>query len=338
MLGRNFVSEAARAEVHTDPNKALLVLEEIDIVVAGPDGAELIARQLLEIGDTGRIPEGRIEQLVIDLHRVALPDAEADRAADIVEIGLGARRDVGVLRIEPDGHVAACDVEADTADGDVFFVGDHAADRVGVAEVAVGAQHTLHGAADRHAALHLGERLGLVLPVDLDVAHGALLFLFECNGQRGWIRTTDLLLPRQAGTTRLPYTLVIGAHGRTRTCTFLIRNQELYPVELRVRCWRRDGDLNSDCSVENRVSWPLRRSRRTWLPDQDSNLDLPGNNRGSYRWMIGEEFGGAPRTRTELNLLAREIRGPCACPDWVCPSGVRPSGSACTERWREGRI
>ena len=31
--------------------------------------------------------------------------------------------------------------------------------------------------------------------------------------------------------------------------------------------------------------------------------------------------GGAPRTRTELNLLAREIRGPCACPDWVCLGG-----------------
>ena len=67
-----------------------------------------------------------------------------------------------------------------TADGDVFFVGDHAADRVGVAEVAVGAQHTLHGA----AALHLGERLGFLLPVDLD---GALLFVLECSGQRGWI-------------------------------------------------------------------------------------------------------------------------------------------------------
>ena len=29
------------------------------------------------------------------------------------------------------------------------------------------------------------------------------------NGQRGWIRTTDLLLPRQAGTARLPYALMI---------------------------------------------------------------------------------------------------------------------------------
>jgi hypothetical protein len=48
-----------------------------------------------------------------------------------------------------------------------------------VAEVAIGAQHALHGAADRHAALHLRERLGLVLPVDLDVAHEALLFLLR---------------------------------------------------------------------------------------------------------------------------------------------------------------
>jgi hypothetical protein len=54
-------------------------------------------------------------------------------------------------------------------------------------------------------------------------------------GQRGWIRTTDLLRPRQAGTAQLPYTLMTGAHGRTRTCTSLVRNQALYPVELRVR-------------------------------------------------------------------------------------------------------
>ena len=108
---------------------------------------------------------------MVDLHGVALTDAEADRPADIVEDGLGARRDVGITRIEPDRHVAAGDVEADTADGDVLLVGDHAADGVGVAEVAVGAQNAFHRAADRHAALHLRERLGLVLPVDLDVAH-----------------------------------------------------------------------------------------------------------------------------------------------------------------------
>jgi hypothetical protein len=119
-----------------------------------------------------------------------------------------------------------------------------------------------------------------------------------------------------------------GAHGRTRTCTFLIRSQGLYPVELRVRCWRRDGDLNSDCSVENRVSWPLRRSRRIGSPTRTRTWISRVTTGAPTNWMIGEECGGAPRTRTELNLLAREIRGPCACPDWVCPKGARPCGSA----------
>lgn len=33
-------------------------------------------------------------------------------------------------------------------------------------------------------------------------------------GQSGWIRTTDPLLPRQVGTTRLPYTLMIWTSRR----------------------------------------------------------------------------------------------------------------------------
>jgi hypothetical protein len=102
---------------------------------------------------------------------------------------------------------------------------------------------------------------------------------------------------------------VIGAHGRTRTCTSLIRNQELFPVELRVRCW---------------------------LPDQDSNLDWPVNNRVSCHWTIEEAFGGAPRTRTELNLLAREIRGPCACPDLAWPRGGQTLWLRVHGAWREG--
>jgi hypothetical protein len=69
VLGRDPVPEAARADVHTDPYQTSVVLKEIDIVVAGPDGAELIARHLLEVGDAGRIPERRVEQLVIDLTR-----------------------------------------------------------------------------------------------------------------------------------------------------------------------------------------------------------------------------------------------------------------------------
>src|SRR5262245_29384234 len=115
--------------MHADPHQALFVLEQVDIVVAGPDSAELIARHLLEVCDAGSIPQGRVEQLVIDLHGVALPDAEADRTADVVENRLGRGRQISVARIEPYGHVAARDVEADTADRDILFVSDYAADR-----------------------------------------------------------------------------------------------------------------------------------------------------------------------------------------------------------------
>ena len=112
---------------------------------------------------------------------------------------------------------------------------------------------------------------------------------------------------------------MIGAHGRTRTCTFLIRNQVLCPIELRVRCWCRDGDSNSGLPVESRRVLATRRSRRigsptrtrTWIDRLTAGRPTVGRSGN----------GGAPRTRTELNLLAREIRGPCACPDWVCLGG-----------------
>jgi hypothetical protein len=64
--------------MHTDPHEVGLVLEQIDVVVAGSDGAELMSRRLLEVGDTSSIPEGGVEQLVIDLYGIALAD-EADR-------------------------------------------------------------------------------------------------------------------------------------------------------------------------------------------------------------------------------------------------------------------
>ena len=52
-MGRALVAEAARAEVVADPHIAVLVLEQVDIVVAGADGAELRPRHLLEVTDAG---------------------------------------------------------------------------------------------------------------------------------------------------------------------------------------------------------------------------------------------------------------------------------------------
>ena len=132
-------------------------------------------------------PANNTPTVMIDLHRILLADTKADGSADIVEDRLGAWSQIAITRVEPDRHVATGNVEADTTDGDIVLVGDHPADGVGVAEVAVSAQDAFHRAADRHAALHLRERLGLVFTVDLDVAHDVLLFVFECNGQRGWI-------------------------------------------------------------------------------------------------------------------------------------------------------
>jgi hypothetical protein len=76
--------------------------------------------------------------------------------------------------------------------------------------------------------------------------------------------------------------------------------------------------------------------RFKWLPDLDSNQDEPVNsrvacqladrercrsstNRQAHRRCAGAagragHDGGAPRNRTELNLLAKHARGPSACP------------------------
>ena len=125
-----------------------------------------------------------------------------------------------------------------------------------------------------------------------------------------------------------------GAHGRTRTCTSPVRNRELCPIELRVRDWCRDGDSNSGLPAENRHVLATRRARQTGSPTRTRTwIDRLTAGRPT----VGRSGnGGAPRTRTELNLLAREIRGPCACPDWSCVGGQTLVLPRATERWRDG--
>ena len=55
--GRDFVPQATRSEVDTDPDEAFLVLEQVDVVVARADGAELLARHGFEApDDVGFLP------------------------------------------------------------------------------------------------------------------------------------------------------------------------------------------------------------------------------------------------------------------------------------------
>jgi hypothetical protein len=182
VLGRALMAEPARAEMHADPDEAVLVLEQVDIVVARSDGAELVARHRLEMARIGRAPRlVVVEQIMLDALRIDAADAEADVAADVGEDGPDPVVDRGALHVEANRHVAAADVVADAADRDMLLIGDHAADRLRVAQMPVGAQHAADHAADTHAARHLRLGARVMLAEDLELCHGTLLGLVGCR-------------------------------------------------------------------------------------------------------------------------------------------------------------
>ena len=71
--------------MNADPQPANLVLEEVDVVVAGADGAELALSQLehLALGPKLRL-EDRLDNGMIHRFRVRATDAEADEPLDVV--------------------------------------------------------------------------------------------------------------------------------------------------------------------------------------------------------------------------------------------------------------
>src|SRR4029077_848541 len=73
--GRGLVAEPARAEVYADPNRSFLVGEQIAVVVARADRAELIARHGLEMLDLRAVlPQRAVEQRMLDPLGVAAPE------------------------------------------------------------------------------------------------------------------------------------------------------------------------------------------------------------------------------------------------------------------------
>ena len=148
------------AHLHPD----LLVGKQIDVVVAGTHGPQVIG------GEVQQVPSRRerrilnaIEHGVVDGLAIAATDPEADPGvdlvhdhADITEVPDG---DVGAR-----GHVAAADVIAHVGRADVFAVGDRAPDRLAVAQLPVGAQHRTSARLDRHARRELIDDALLVLP------------------------------------------------------------------------------------------------------------------------------------------------------------------------------
>ena len=153
------MAEAAAAEMHADPDEPGLVHHQVDVVVARADRAELRRGLLPVVAHVGRRPRlVVVEQRVLGPLGVAAADPERDHPAHVGQDGGHTMGDGGERRVQPHGHVAAADVEADAGDADLALVGDHAADRLRVAEVTVGADHAGHHVADAHAVAHLAQR------------------------------------------------------------------------------------------------------------------------------------------------------------------------------------
>ena len=150
--------------MHADPDEARLVAHQVDIVVARADGAEL-GHRLLAIGlHVGLAPRiGVVEQRVLGTLLVGAADAERDRPRHVPDDRADAVGDRRVGRVEANRHVAAADVEADAGNADLLLIGDDAADRLRIAEMAVGADDAADDIADRHAVLHLRDGRGIVL-------------------------------------------------------------------------------------------------------------------------------------------------------------------------------
>ena len=156
VCGRGLVPEPARAEVHADPHGAVLVGEQVDVVVAGADGAELVGGEVVQRALGARVGGAdRVEHRMVDRLVVAAADAERDPRHDRVHDPRQFGRDLRAPQVGPHGLVAAADVVADARDRDVVAVRDRAADRLAVADVPVGAQDADRAVLGRHAALEL---------------------------------------------------------------------------------------------------------------------------------------------------------------------------------------
>ena len=177
--------EAAAAEVHANPDRVRLVDEDIDVVIAAADGAELrprLAAQPLARMPRQRVPRRAPEQRMIDgsIVGAVLPaNAEGDDVLDLVgdlrqpidEAGRAVQRQVGANR-----GVAAGDVETDADHRHLPGVGRHAADRHDVAQVPVGHQRRAFGAAGD--VVELRQRVRFVVAEDGDVG-GYLVVLIS---------------------------------------------------------------------------------------------------------------------------------------------------------------
>ena len=162
------MAEAAASKVNANPDIAILVARQVDVVVPGADGSELGDRLPAVTLHVALDPGvAVVEELMVDALGIGSTDAKRDHLRDVA--GEQGRRvaDRREWSVEAGGHVAAADVEADAGDADLLLIGDDATNRLGITEMAIGADHAFDDIADRHAVSHLGDGGLIVLAVDL---------------------------------------------------------------------------------------------------------------------------------------------------------------------------
>src|SRR3984893_16580789 len=157
--------------MHADPHEAIFVPHQVHVMIARSDRAELGAG-FLAVDSHARFPPriAVVKNFMLDSLFVDAPDTERNDLADIGQNRRNAIFDVDKRRIEPDGHIAATDVEANARDADLLLVGDDAAHRLRITEMAIGADDALHRVADGHAVPHLGNGAWVVVAEDLQWA------------------------------------------------------------------------------------------------------------------------------------------------------------------------
>src|SRR5229473_3321524 len=109
------MAEPAAAEVDADPEVPGLVAHEVDVVVSGSDGAELRHRFLPVLAHVRLTPSvAVVEQFMLDALVVRPADAKGNDLLHVPDDLPYPTLDRAEGGIEPHGHVAAADIEADT--------------------------------------------------------------------------------------------------------------------------------------------------------------------------------------------------------------------------------
>ena len=154
---RGFVSETARAEVNANPHPLLFVHQNIHVMVAAADGAELLAGHGFQRAHRVQLPGVVVKQFVVHRHAIFLADAEGEVFKNGVHNAANIAAHIGGLCIGQNGLVATSNVKADTGRADLVAVGHHAADGHGVALVVIG--HQRHARSRARATLDLAQRV-----------------------------------------------------------------------------------------------------------------------------------------------------------------------------------